>query len=257
MNVNSFRILVLGGTAEGRHLATELHAGGIALISSLAGRVTSPRCPPGDVRTGGFGGAVAMAEYIEREAISAVIDATHPFAATITANAASACVRTGTPHLVVQRPEWAPQSGDRWTVVADLPAAAALVAALDPEAAVLLTVGRQGVGAFAGVPQRCWLRAVEAPDGPVPARCTVLLDRGPYTVEGEIELMRRLAIDVLVTKNSGGAMTAAKLAAARTLDRPVIVVARPPLPVDVTVVADEAAALTWAKAKALLRSGKQ
>lgn len=242
------RILILGGTSEGRLLAETLGSAGYRVISSLAGRVGSPRLPVGEVRSGGFGGIDGMAEYLASQQISAVVDATHPFAAGITANAVAACERTGTPLLVLHRPAWEPVAGDRWTAVPDLAAAAAAVARRDPEDAVLLTVGRQGVAAFADAPQRFWLRAVEPPDGPLPARVEVLLDRGPFRPAGERELLRRLHIDVLVTKNSGGDMTAAKLTAARELQLPVIMVERPPLPSSALVTSDPNSVLTWAKA---------
>jgi precorrin-6A/cobalt-precorrin-6A reductase len=239
-------VLVLGGTAEGRELAAALQAAGRPVISSLAGRVSSPRRPAGEVRVGGFGGIDGLSDYLRSQRISAVVDATHPFAARITGNAVAACDRTGTPLLVLRRPSWTPTDGDTWTTVADLTAAAAAVRRLDPDTAVLLTIGRQGIGAFAHAPQRFWLRAVDPPDGPAPDRCELILDRGPFTLAGEVDLLRRLAIDLLVTKNSGGPMTEAKLTAARHLGLPVLLVARPALPDGVSTVADVPAALTWA-----------
>jgi precorrin-6A/cobalt-precorrin-6A reductase len=238
-------VLVLGGTSEGRELAAGLVPAGRAVVSSLAGRVASPRLPPGEVRVGGFGGVDGLAEYLRAQRISAVIDATHPFAARITGNAAAACARTGTPLLVLRRPAWTPVAGDRWTTVADLPTAASSVASLDPDSRVLLTTGRQGAAVFAAAPQRFWLRSVDPPEGPRPARCELILERGPFTVDGELGLFRELAIDVLVTKNSGGPMTRAKLFAARQLGLPVLVVDRPALPDGVLVVDTVAAGLAW------------
>jgi precorrin-6A/cobalt-precorrin-6A reductase len=243
--VNRGVVLVLGGTAEGRQLAEELVADGVAVMSSLAGRVSSPRLPAGETRIGGFGGAEGLAEYLVQHRIRAVVDATHPFAARITANAVTACERTETPLLVLHRPPWTARPGDRWTTVPDLPAAAATVARHHPDAAVLLTVGRQGVDAFADVGQRFWLRSVEPPDPPLPARHQILLDRGPFTPAGERELLQRLRIDVLVTKNSGGPMTAAKLTAARELELPVVMVDRPALPPGVTTADSVTAARAW------------
>jgi precorrin-6A/cobalt-precorrin-6A reductase len=240
-------VLILGGTAEGRILATELAAAGVAVVSSLAGRVSAPRLPPGEVRVGGFGGAAGLADYLAAQQISAVVDATHPFAARITANAATACAGTGTPLLVLRRPPWIATDGDRWTTVPDLPAAATTLADHGPEAAVLLTVGRQGVDAFSTAPQRFWLRAVDPPQARLPARTEVVLDRGPFTVDGELALLKRFSIDVLVTKNSGGPMTVAKLVAARALGLPVIVVDRPALPPDVQVADDVRTALEWTR----------
>jgi precorrin-6A/cobalt-precorrin-6A reductase len=238
-------VLVLGGTGEGRELAGQLAAFGRPVISSLAGRVSQPRLPAGPVRVGGFGGVDGLAEYLRAEHISAVIDATHPFAARITQNAADACAATGTALLVLRRLPWTPVDGDHWTPVGDLAAAASIVGRLPPDDVVLLTVGRQGVEAFSALLQRFWLRAVDPPDGPTPARCDLLLDRGPFTLDGELELLQRLAIDLLVTKNSGGAMTVAKLTAARTLGLPVLMVERPALPDGVQVVTDVPAALAW------------
>jgi precorrin-6A/cobalt-precorrin-6A reductase len=238
-------ILLLGGTAEGRALATELDAAKIAAVSSLAGRVAAPQVPPGTVRVGGFGGPDGLAEYLVAQNISAVVDATHPFASGITANAALACARTGTPLLVLRRPPWFATDRDRWTAVPDLPSAAIELANHGPDASVLLTIGRQGVSAFSAAPQRFWLRAIDPPEGPLAPRTEVILDRGPYAVDAEIELLQRLSIDVLVTKNSGGTMTAAKLEAARELDLPVIIVDRPALPADVQSVDDVRTALEW------------
>jgi precorrin-6A/cobalt-precorrin-6A reductase len=239
-------VLVLGGTSEGRELAGQLAAFGRPVISSLAGRVSEPRLPAGQVRIGGFGGVDGMAEYLREERVSAVVDATHPFAARISQNAASACAVTGTPLLVLRRPPWTPVDGDNWTAVGDLAAAASIVGRLQPDDVVLLTVGRQGIGAFTALPQRFWLRSVDPPDEPAPARCDLILDRGPFTLDGELELLQRLAIDLVVTKNSGGELTGAKLTAARTLGLPVIVVERPALPDGVQVVTDVPAALAWA-----------
>ena len=196
---------------------------------------------------GGFGGAVGLAEYLVSERISAVVDATHPFAERITANAVAAAGSTGTPLLLLRRPPWVSEAGDRWIDVPDLRSAATALASFGPDARVLLTVGRQGVHAFASSTQRFWLRAVDPPDDPLPARLDVILDRGPFTLESELLLLHKLSIDVLVTKNSGGAMTAAKLTAARRLGLPVIVVERPSLPVDVPVVDDVPAVLRWVR----------
>ncbi len=238
-------VLVLGGTTEGRTLATELVAAAVPVVSSLAGRVSAPRLPPGAVRVGGFGGSEGLAEYLADHRISAVVDATHPFAARITANANAACARTGTPLLVLRRAPWTAAERDRWTIVSSLPSAATELDRYDADARVLLTVGRQGVDAFALASQQLWLRSVDPPDAPLPARTELIRDRGPFTIDGELLLLRRLSIDVLVTKNSGGSMTAAKLAAARQLGLPVIVVARPPLPPGVRVVDDVPTALNW------------
>jgi precorrin-6A/cobalt-precorrin-6A reductase len=238
-------VLVLGGTGEGRELAGQLAALGRPVISSLAGRVSAPLLPAGEVRIGGFGGVDGLTEYLRAQQFSAVVDATHPFAARITQNAATACAATGTPLLVLRRPPWTPVDGDHWTTVPDLRAAASMVSLLPADNVVLLTIGRQGVDAFAAAPQRFWLRAVDPPDAPVPAGCDLIIDRGPFTQDGELELLQRLAVDLLVTKNSGGPMTVAKLTAARILGLPVLMIERPALPGGVRVVDDVPTALAW------------
>ncbi|MFT7838579.1 cobalt-precorrin-6A reductase [Saccharothrix sp. BKS2] len=210
-------VLVLGGTGEARELAGAL--AGVRVISSLAGRVSAPRLPPGEVRVGGFGGVPGLVAYLRAERVDAVVDATHPFAQRITANAVAATAETGTPLLVLRRPPWPPQEG--WTYVDDVAAAAAAVRGRR----ALITTGRRELAHFTtGV-----ARTVDPPDDPAPG-LTVVLDRGPYTVEGELALLREHAVEVLVTKDSGGPMTAAKLTAARHLGLPVVVVRRPPAP---------------------------
>jgi precorrin-6A/cobalt-precorrin-6A reductase len=238
------RVLVLGGTGEGRRLATALVAAGVPVVSSLAGRVRTPDLPPGEVRVGGFGGPEALAGWIREGGVTAVVDATHPFAATITANAAAAAASAGVPLLVLRRPGWTAGPGDRWVRV---PSPEAAARALDDLGGrVFLALGRRGAAAFAGRPEWFLLRGVEPPDGPVPARLEVLLARGPFDAVAEEELLRRHAIDVVVTKDSGGDATSAKLVAARRLGLPVVVVDRPPLPPGLDVVADVGAALAWA-----------
>ena len=238
------RILVLGGTGEARQLAADLaERPDVTVVTALAGRLSTPTLPVGPVRVGGFGGPDGLACWLRAEHVDAVVDATHPFAATITASAVAACAATGTPLLVLRRPGWQPQPGDDWHRVPSLPAAAALLPDLGER--VLLTTGRQGVAAFAAV-TACWflIRAVEAPGPPSPQRMRLLLDRGPYQLAGELALLAEHRIDTLVTKDSGGPMTAAKLVAARQLRLPVVVVDRPPAPAAPTVTT-VAAALGW------------
>jgi precorrin-6A/cobalt-precorrin-6A reductase len=241
-------ILILGGTGEARALAAALDAAGIAVISSLAGRVSNPRLPRGDVRIGGFGGPDALARWLREQRVAAVVDATHPFAQRISASAAAACPAAEAPLLRLERPGFSERPGDRWHRVAGLAAAAALVPSLGTRA--LLTTGRQGLAAFARVDAAWFLvRCVDPPSPPLPARHELLLDRGPYTREGELALIERHAIDLVVTKDSGGAMTAAKLDAARARGLPVIVVERPPRP-GVRAVGTVSEALAWARAHA-------
>ncbi|MGY1732710.1 cobalt-precorrin-6A reductase [Geodermatophilus sp. SYSU D01045] len=238
----SGQVLVLGGTGEARRLAAALVARGVDVLSSLAGRVTDPVLPEGGVRVGGFGGADGLAGWLATHRPRAVVDATHPFAARITANAAAAARRQGVPLLRLQRPGWTPGPGDRWTYVDSLAEAAA---AVRDAGTVFLTTGRQGVGAFAALPGRVLVRSVDPPDEPLPAGAVLLLARGPFTVEEEVALLREHGVDVVVTKDSGGHMTEAKLVAARQLRLPVVLVRRPPLPAGVDVVRTVDEAVAW------------
>ncbi|MGY1843165.1 cobalt-precorrin-6A reductase [Modestobacter sp. SYSU DS0875] len=236
------QVLVLGGTGEARRLAAALLAQGVDVLSSLAGRVADPVLPEGPVRIGGFGGADGLAAWLAEHRPRAVVDATHPFAARITANAAAAATRQGTPLLRLQRPGWTPGPGDTWRFVDTSTQAAEAVAGYR---SVFLTTGRQGVGVFAGLPGRVLVRSVDPPDEPLPAGATLLLDRGPFSVADELALMREHAVDVVVTKDSGGHLTEAKLVAARELGIPVVLVRRPPLPPGVETVATVEEALEW------------
>ncbi|MDX3117372.1 cobalt-precorrin-6A reductase [Streptomyces scabiei] len=242
-------VLILGGTAEARRLAELLHGTpDLTVTSSLAGRVAAPRLPPGQVRVGGFGGVEGLTAWLREHAVDAIVDATHPFAGTIGFHAAEAAATARVPLLALRRPGWAPVEGDRWHE-ADSPAeAAALLPSLGRR--VFLTTGRMGLAAFAGLDDVWFLvRSVEAPDPPCPSAMKVLLDRGPFTLEGERELLRRHRVDVLVTKDSGGAATAPKLTAAREAGLPVVVVRRPPAPADVPFVPDPQAAVRWIEAR--------
>jgi precorrin-6A/cobalt-precorrin-6A reductase len=237
------RILILGGTGEARELAAELVAAGVDVLSSLAGRVSRPRLPDGAVRIGGFGGADGLAACLRDEGITRLVDATHPFAGVISANAALGAASAGVPRLVLRRPEW--EGDPSWETTADIAGAAAVVLAWAGDG-VFLTTGRRDLAAFAADDRhRFLIRTVDPPDGPVPPRMTLILDRGPYTVEGESALLRDHEIGLLVTKNSGGPMTAAKLAAARDLDVQVLMVDRPPLPPGSIAVATVSEALAW------------
>jgi precorrin-6A/cobalt-precorrin-6A reductase len=238
------RVLLLGGTGEARRLAARLvERPGVDVVSSLAGRVRTPLPPAGEVRVGGFGGAAGLAEWLRTERIDAVVDATHPFAATITANAADATRTSGIPLLVLRRPGWQAGPGDDWHPVDTLTAAARLLPGLGRR--VFLATGRGGVEAFADRDDLWFLlRFVDPPRVPLPAHRAVVLGRGPFAVPGERELLREHRIDVVVTRDSGGDGASAKLTAARELRLPVILLRRPPLP-DVPVVTDEDAVLAW------------
>jgi precorrin-6A/cobalt-precorrin-6A reductase len=235
------RVLLLGGTAEARALAKALHSF-VDIVSSLAGRVPDPALPVGPVRIGGFGGVEGLRRWLQDERIDAVVDATHPFAATMTAHAAEACAELGIPHLVLARPPWAP--GDAIVVESDIKAAEAV--ARQGYSRVFLTTGRSGVNAFAHSDAWFLIRAVTAPDAALlPRRHQLLLSRGPYHYDDELALLRGHRIDALVTKNSGGDMTRAKLDAAAALDIPVVMVARPQPPAGVTAVGSVEEAAEW------------
>ncbi|WP_416069690.1 cobalt-precorrin-6A reductase [Streptomyces sp. AK02-01A] len=240
-------VLVLGGTTEARLLAGTLH-GRLRVTSSLAGRVARPVLPPGEVRIGGFGGAEGLERWLREHRVDALIDATHPFAGTISFNAARAASAAHVPLLALRRPSWVPVAGDDWHRTGSLAAAAEALPGLGRR--VFLTTGRMGLAAFArpDLDDHWFLvRSVDAPDPepPLPARLETLLDRGPFTLEGERELLRRHRVDVLVTKDSGGAATAPKLAAAREAGLPVVVVSRPPVPDGVPVVTTPDEAARW------------
>ncbi|MEE1930051.1 cobalt-precorrin-6A reductase [Streptomyces sp. TRM 70351] len=244
------RVLVLGGTGEGRRLAEALaDVAGVRVVSSVAGRVRGGPQPAGEVRTGGFGGAGGLAAWLVRNRVGCVVDATHPFAAVVSAHAAQAAAGTGVPLLALRRPGWTPGAGDRWVDAGSMAEAAGALAGLGER--VFLSVGRQQAGAFAGLDGHWFLlRAVEPPQPPLPRRRTVVLARGPFTVAGELALLREHRIEVLVSKDSGGGATRAKLTAARLLGLPVVLVRRPPLPEGVASVPDVAGAVAWVRRQA-------
>lgn len=248
------RLLILGGTREAADLAQAVHDGfgkRVDVITSLAGRLTPSRTLPGRVRIGGFGGADALADYLRTEGIGLVVDATHPFAATISANAAAACTHAAVPRLVLARPPWPRQPDDNWTEVDDLPSAASVLA---PAARrVFLTTGPGGVAAFAGLTSIHFVvRLFATPAAPLPlASVTEIVARPPFTEDGERVLMLNHGIDTLVTKQSGGPL-GAKLAAARALGVRVVMVRRPPPPPgDVAETVDDAVAWIAAHLSAL------
>ncbi len=222
------KLLILGGTTEASALARAL-AGrdDVAPLLSLAGRTRNPALPPIPHRIGGFGGVAGLTDHLRRERVDAVVDATHPFAARISAHAVAACAAAGVPLLAFTRPPWRPEPGDRWTAVPDLGAAAAALGAARVTA--LLTVGRLGLASFKAAPQhRYVVRTIDPPDpADLPPDCALLFDRGPFHLDDELALMRREGIEAVVTKNSGGAAAAAKLEAARALGLRVVAVDRP------------------------------
>jgi precorrin-6A/cobalt-precorrin-6A reductase len=237
------RVLLLGGTSEGRTLAARLHPE-VDVISSLAGRVPDPALPVGEVRIGGFGGVEGMRRWLVDSKVDAVVDATHPYAATITAHAAAVCGELGLPHLMLVRPAWPP--GDAIVVASD--AEAAKTVAAERYSRVFLTTGRSGTAAFVDVDSWFLIRAVTAPDpDTLPRYHRLVLSRGPYHYDDELALLRDHRIDALVTKNSGGQMTRPKLDAAAALAVAVVMVDRPPLPGGVTTVSTVDDAAAWVR----------
>jgi precorrin-6A/cobalt-precorrin-6A reductase len=237
------QVLLIGGTSEARALAARLHPD-VEVISSLAGRVPDPALPVGEVRIGGFGGVDGMRGWLNDHAVDAVIDATHPYAATITAHAAEVCAELRIPHLVLARPAW--PSGDATVVGSDVDAAKTIAA--ERYSRVFLTTGRSGVAAFADVDAWFLIRAVTPPDEQaLPRRHHLLLSRGPYYYDQELALLREHRIDALVTKNSGGPMTRPKLDAAASLGVPVVMVDRPALPAGVDTVSTVDDAVAWVR----------
>jgi precorrin-6A/cobalt-precorrin-6A reductase len=240
------RVLLLGGTSEARTLAARLHQD-VDVISSLAGRVPDPALPVGEVRIGGFGGIDGLRRWLSESAVDAVVDATHPYAATITANAAAVCDELRLPHLVLARPAWDPRDA----IVVGSDTEAAKTVAVQGYSRVFLTTGRSGTAAFVDVDAWFLIRAVTAPDADtLPRRHELVLSRGPYHYDDELALLRDHRIDALVTKNSGGAMTRPKLDAAATLGIAVVMVDRPPLPIGVTTVNTVDDAVRWVTSSA-------
>lgn len=237
-------MLILGGTAEARELAAAAVAVGVPIVSSLAGRVSRPARPAGPVRIGGFGGADGLLAYLLAQRIRAVVDATHPFAATISVSAATACAAAGVPLLRLARPGWGGRAAAAgWHWVESTAAAAEAAGRIGHRP--FLTTGRQTLADFLPLADRHTLvRVVEPPATVLPPAWQVILDRGPYTLAGELQLLAAHRVDVLVTKDSGGAYTCAKLDAAARRGVPVVIVRRPPA-VAGTQVIDAQAALHW------------
>jgi precorrin-6A/cobalt-precorrin-6A reductase len=225
------RILILGGTTEARRLAQEL-AGrrDLAVTLSLAGRTAAPAAQPVPVRIGGFGGAQGLADYLSEQRVDALIDATHPYAAVISGNAAVAAMSTGVRLLALRRPPWIAVAGDRWTDVADVQAAARALA--DVPSRVFLALGRKDLAPFAASPWHHYLvRSVDPVDPPLAVPHAIYVTgRGPFDEACDRVLLEEHRIEVVVAKNSGGAATYGKIAAARALGLPVIMPRRPVLP---------------------------
>lgn len=224
------RLLILGGTAEARRLAEialQRFGSVLEITTSLAGRTQSATPVAGAFRRGGFGGAAGLADYLRAARIDLMIDATHPFATRISANANEAACKCGVALLAVTRPQWQAQPGDRWIEVGSAAEAATLLPRYGRR--VFLTIGRSGLEAFAGVAKeiRFVVRLIDPPTAPLPLACELVLGRGPFTFEQERIIIERYGIDLIVTKASGGRATAAKLAAARAAGIPVVMLRRP------------------------------
>ncbi len=221
------RILILGGTSEARDLAEYLAARpDLTVVSSLAGRVNQPRLPEGIVRVGGFGGVAGLLSYLAAENIAVVVDATHPFAAKISGSAEVACNTLSVQLLALERPPWEPNEHDRWCSVAGVQAAATM--ANHKNNRVFLSIGRQELGAFSDC-EDAWflLRAIDEPLDKMPAKSKLILQRGPFHLDDELQLLRNESISLIVSKNSGGAATYSKIEAARILQIPVVMIDRP------------------------------
>jgi precorrin-6A/cobalt-precorrin-6A reductase len=245
------RILILGGTTEARELAQALAGrAGLDVLLSLAGRTREPATQPAPVRIGGFGGAEGLAEHLRASRTDLLVDATHPFAAQISRNAAAAAAMAGVRLVALRRPEWMREDGDRWIAVADVVGAVAALGGAPRN--VFLAVGRQEVAAFEAAPQHVYLVRSVDPVEPRPAlpQAQYLLSRGPFALAGERALMAAHRIDVVVAKNSGGEATHAKLVAARQLGIEVVMIGRPAVPAVPEVASvDEALAHVFASAK--------
>jgi len=224
------RILLLGGTTEASALAADLAARGDDAVFSYAGRTGAPKAQPLPTRIGGFGGIEGLKAYLVREAITHVIDATHPFAAEMSANAVAACAGTGVALCAFERPPWQAGQGDRWTHAPDL--AAACAALPKAPARVFLAIGKQHLETFASRPEHFYLlRLVDPPEAPLPMPCAeAVIARGPFDAESDTALLREHRIGLVVAKNAGGSGARSKLDAARVLGLPVILIDRPRLP---------------------------
>lgn len=238
------RLLILGGTAEARTLAQAAALEGLDVVTSLAGRTMAPRRPEGGLRVGGFGGVAGLGRYLEEAGIDLVVDATHPFARAISAHGLAASRQHDVPFLRLSRPPWVPQPGDRWIEAADAAAAARAVPARARR--IFLAIGQKDLAAFAGQADRWFLlRTVDALPMPLPfAQGLAVTGRGPFDLAAERALLIAHRIEALVSRNSGGDASAAKLAAARELALPVVMIARPAAPT-APEVASVAEVLLW------------
>lgn len=234
-------VLILGGTGEARRLGERLDADGrLRVTLSLAGRTAAPLPQAGTVRSGGFGGAEGLAAFLRAEGVHVLVDATHPFAARISENAASAAREAGVKLVALERPPWQPVEGDRWIEAKSVSQAASLLGERSKK--VFLAIGRQELFPFVALPQHVYLvRSVDPVSADVLPGAKFVLERGPFDEAAERLLMEEHTIETVMAKNSGGAATYAKIAAARALKLPVVMVARPGGPrADAAETVDEA-----------------
>ncbi len=255
------RLLILGGTGDavklasqaillrrgycwGKRSATANDLPGLAVITSLAGRTSTPKALMGAVRVGGFGGEAGLIAYLQAEKIDLLIDATHPFAAQMSWHAAGAATKVGIPRLMLIRAEWTRLPADDWIEVESIEAAVTAIPATVER--IFLTIGRQQLAPFASLTDKwCLMRSIDPPDRSIllpPGK--LLLDRGPFSLEQELQLLRDYRIQAIVSKNSGGEATYAKIIAARELGLPVIMVQRSIVP-DGDRVGDVLGAMKW------------
>ncbi|WP_294189967.1 cobalt-precorrin-6A reductase [uncultured Sphingomonas sp.] len=238
------KLLILGGTTEASALASACAVRGVEAVLSYAGRTAAPAAQAVPVRVGGFGGVAGLAAYLRGERITHLVDATHPFAAQMSAHAVAAAERACVPLIALTRPAWTPIAGDRWMHVPDVDAA--VVALAGPARRVMLALGRMHVAAFAAQPQHHYLlRFVDRPNvaPPLPHH-DLVIDRGPFDVDSDRRLMADHRIELVVAKNAGGSGASAKIAAARVLGLTVVMIDRPALPPRAEV-HDVAAVFDW------------
>lgn len=247
--IKNTRVLILGGSGEAAVLAHKIkEIAGVEAIASFAGRTKQPTALTINSRTGGFGGATGLADYLRREKIDLLIDATHPFAAQISVNAAQAASACGIPRLMLSRPVWEKVPGDHWLEVASNQAAANMLPGLATR--IFLTIGRQELATYAHLKDVWFLmRMIDPPEPDItipPGK--LLLERGPFSLESERSLLQEYQIGAIVSKNSGGEATYAKIIAARELGLPVVMVQRPPEPAGEKV-ADVKSVMAWLEKK--------
>ncbi len=245
---NGKRVLILGGTGDATELALKAaDISGVAIMTSLAGRTRQPIVPCKETRIGGFGGVSGLVNYLKEQWIEVLIDATHPFASQISFNAAIAATAVNIPHLMVIRPAWKREAGDDWIDVESNANAATVLPGLAQR--VFLTIGRQELATFAHLNIWFLMRMIDPPlpNTLVPSG-ELLLDRGPFSLENERSLLQQYEIGAIVSKNSGGHATYAKIRAAREQRIPVVMVQRPPVPAGEKV-ADIESALFWLRDK--------